>query len=287
MTAPRLMLCTDLDRTLLPNGAAPESALARKQFTRLVSHQHVILVYVTGRHQELVEAAISNYHIPRPNFVITDVGTKIYSLQDNQWDNWQAWETHIAADWGNHSHQALADVLADLKDLRLQEHTKQNNFKLSYYVPLQCNEQRLSQEINARLSRLGVHTTLVWSVDDPAGIGLLDILPLHAGKLAAIEFLREQLGYRHDETVFAGDSGNDLPVLTSALPAVLVANATDNVREAAVTQAESRGTQQQLYLARGNFMDMNGNYSAGIIEGVIHYHPELTSWLSTETEPSV
>ena len=80
--------------------------------------------------------------------------------------------------------------------------------------------------------------------------------------------------------MFAGDSGNDLPVLTSDVPAVLVHNAADNVREQALSDARAAGTLDQLYLAQGGFMGMNGNYSAGIVEGVIHYRPDLENWLS-------
>lgn len=34
----RLLLCTDLDRTLLPNGSEPESEQARKKFSQLAEH---------------------------------------------------------------------------------------------------------------------------------------------------------------------------------------------------------------------------------------------------------
>jgi hydroxymethylpyrimidine pyrophosphatase-like HAD family hydrolase len=34
----------------------------------------------------------------------------------------------------------------------------------------------------------------------------------------------QQQGFDHSNTVFVGDSGNDLPVLASAVPAILVAN---------------------------------------------------------------
>ncbi|MDH5258324.1 MAG: haloacid dehalogenase, partial [Gammaproteobacteria bacterium] len=53
----RLLLCTDLDRTLLPNGRQPESEQARKLFGRLASRPEVTLVYVTGRDPVLVEDA--------------------------------------------------------------------------------------------------------------------------------------------------------------------------------------------------------------------------------------
>jgi hypothetical protein len=89
----------------------------------------------------------------------------------------------------------------------------------------------------------------------------------------------QRTGHALGDTVFAGDSGNDLPVLASEIPAVLVANASAEVRREALAQAAARGHADALYIARGGFMDMNGNYTAGVLEGVVHYQPELRSWL--------
>ena len=44
-----LLLCTDLDRTLIPNGPQPESAQAREHFARFAAHPQVTLAYVSGR----------------------------------------------------------------------------------------------------------------------------------------------------------------------------------------------------------------------------------------------
>jgi hypothetical protein len=79
--------------------------------------------------------------------------------------------------------------------------------------------------------------------------------------------------------MFAGDSGNDLPVLASNIPSVLVANATGEVREDAVARARNAGNGEFLYLAKGGFLGMNGNYSAGILEGVFHFQPGLADWI--------
>ena len=35
-----------------------------------------------------------------------------------------------------------------------------------------------------------------------------------------------------------------------------------------------------LYVAKGDYLGMNGNYAAGILEGVTHYLPEMNTWLS-------
>ncbi|MCG2634423.1 MAG: haloacid dehalogenase, partial [Gammaproteobacteria bacterium] len=66
----------------------------------------------------------------------------------------------------------------------------------------------------------------------------------------------------------------DMEVLTSSIPAVLVANSDPEVKKEALQLAAASGHSAQLYIARGGYSHMNGNYSAGILEGVAHYHPE-------------
>jgi hypothetical protein len=84
----------------------------------------------------------------------------------------------------------------------------------------------------------------------------------------------EQLGFSLANTIFAGDSGNDLAVLASPIRSVLVANASDAVRQEARQLALNMGEIDALYIAKGGLLQMNGNYSAGILEGIVHYMPE-------------
>lgn len=274
----RLLLCTDLDRTVLPNGTQPESPDARERFGILAMRPEVTLAYVTGRHRMLVEKALACYSLPRPDYVVGDVGTTIYELSLEGWDSWADWQAEIGPDWAGLHRADLQEMFSDLTSLRLQEATKQNRFKLSYYVPLDVDREATTREMQIRLDGHGVHASLIWSVDEPAGIGLLDVLPASATKLHAVEFLMLRKGFLQAETVFAGDSGNDLPVLTSPLQSILVANAAAEVREEAVRLAAEKGTRKALYLARGDFAGMNGNYSAGILEGLAHYLPETEDW---------
>ncbi len=62
----RLLICTDLDRTLIPNGPQPESPGARRRFAILAERPEVTLAYVSGRHRALVEDAITTYRLPTP-----------------------------------------------------------------------------------------------------------------------------------------------------------------------------------------------------------------------------
>jgi hypothetical protein len=266
------ILFTDLDRTLIPNGTQPESPDALERFRQLVGREEITLVYVTGRHRALIEQAIAEFDLPRPDFAISDVGSTIYRIDGTGWQQWDEWDAHIAPDWCGLSHDELYLMLSVFSALRLQETEKQNRHKLSFYVARESGTPELLAEIDARLKQAGIRANLIWSIDELAGTGLLDVLPAGAGKLHAIEFLMAQMGCSREHAVFAGDSGNDLDVLGSRIPAVLVANAEEDIRRQAVGSAKP-GT---LYVAKGGYLGMNGNYSAGILEGLAHYWPEIT-----------
>ena len=146
-------------------------------------------------------------------------------------------------------------------------------------MPLQSDRDALSAVIRHRFEEAGIRATLIWSTDEPMGIGLLDILPERASKLHAVEALMKFSGFDYSNTVFCGDSGNDIEVLASRIPAVLVANGRADVKELARRLADEKGFGSQLYIAQGGYMGMNGNYSAGILEGIAHYHPDTTGWI--------
>jgi HAD superfamily hydrolase (TIGR01484 family) len=275
----RILICTDLDRTLLPNGKQPENPPARHLFRRLAARPEIATAYVTGRHRQLVLEAIDEYALPLPDYVIGDVGTSIYSIVKKQWRLWECWQNEIGISWQGLTHDALVAMFTDLASLHLQEAEKQNTYKLSYYVDPAVDVSQLLSVMQQRLDQKQIAATLVWSIDETTNTGLLDILPASATKRHAIEFLMAEEGYTLENTVFAGDSGNDLPVLTSPIHSVLVANATNEVRQQALQMAIAQGTQDALYLAHGTLLDMNGNYSAGILEGCVHYLPHTRDWI--------
>ena len=280
----RLLLCTDLDRTLIPNGPQAESPAARPLFEALVARPEITLAYVSGRDRSLVEDAIGAYRLPCPDFVIADVGSSIFSIGGmKEWRLDHAWTTEIAADWGDYDSAAVAGLLADLAELRLQEPARQNRYKLSYYTPVEAEHGALAGSILKRLRSRGIQARLIWSVDRLANVGLLDVLPARASKYHAIEALMRMQGFDCANTVFCGDSGNDLEVFASAIPSVVVANAPADVRKRASTEAKKAGHDAQLYVARGGFLGMNGNYSAGMLEGIAHYQPQTIDWMSSLT----
>jgi sucrose-6F-phosphate phosphohydrolase len=282
MALTKLLLCTDLDRTLLPNGEFPEHPAARPLFGKLCARSEVTLVYVSGRHLQLVEEAIAEYAIPCPDFIISDVGTKIYQSVAGGWRHQPDWQQQIASDWQGKSPQQLHQVLGGHPELTLQEAAKQNDFKLSYYVSLAVESVPLLRWAERQLEKIGVAASLIWSIDEQEHRGLLDVLPRSASKLQAIEFLQQRLPERSQLTIFAGDSGNDLSILTSSIPAILVANASAELKQQAQQLAAVNGYAATLYLARPLRSPLDGNYAAGILQGVAYFAPQYTAWLDQE-----
>ena len=277
----QLLLCTDLDRTLLPNGEQAESPRAKELFERLVGREEVTLAYVTGRHRGLIEQAIQEYDLPLPDFAIGDVGTTIYQVSasglPSGWTSCSDWQEHLSASWPVVNTELLKSQLQTFLELTLQEAEKQNRFKISFYVQFDLDSTRLTQlklTVQERTAEYGLDANLIWSVDQENRVGLLDILPVKANKLKAIEYLMQRHNFQNQDTLFAGDSGNDMDVFRSSIPSVLVANAEPEIKRWALGRDG-----ENLYVASGNLFELNGNYRAGILEGACHYWPEVRQWL--------
>jgi sucrose-6F-phosphate phosphohydrolase len=270
-----LLLCTDLDRTLIPNGDEPESPGARALFARLVARDDVTLAYVSGRHLALIEEAIASWTLPAPDFAVADVGATIHVRERGEWRRARAWDDLIGRDWQGASGDRIHELLLDLPSLKRQPPERQSVHKLSYFHPGTARPEGLLTAVRSRLVAAGFRSNVIWSVDVAAGTGLIDILPRGANKRRAVAYLAERGVFATDEVVFAGDSGNDLDVLLSPFPAVLVANAEDEMRR----RTRQAAPADSIHFARGGRFGMNGNYAAGILEGVAHFVPGLGVWL--------
>ncbi|MDD2941747.1 MAG: HAD-IIB family hydrolase [bacterium] len=279
-----LFICTDLDRTLIPNGHEAESPMAREIFRHLSTLPEVSIAYVTGRSFPLTIEAISRFELPQPDCIVCDVGTRIFVRQQGLFLEDEKWSNILAKCWPFETPLELDQKLRDtsctaLTPLTLQEPEKQSRFKLSYYFQIGENSNQLVSGVKQTLDMLSFEATVVGSIDEVKRRGLLDILPIAASKLRAVEHLISKLGHSHEQTIFSGDSGNDLDVMISHLPSVLVANASTSVKEEAHRLSHSRNLGQSLYVATGGYLGMNGNYSAGIIEGVAHFFPDYNAYL--------
>jgi sucrose-6F-phosphate phosphohydrolase len=280
----KILLCSDLDRTLIPNGYQKESADARAVFRRLAEHPDIYLAYVSGRDRKLILDAIAEFYLPMPDYAIGDVGTTLYRIIDGNWRLSDDWSNEIAKDWQGLSPQELVEFFQDMGKIWPQEAEKQKRYKLSFYTDQNMDHPRLINDIRFILTEKRVPANIIWSVDQTGTKGFLDILPARANKLHAIQFLMQQERFPENRTVFAGDSGNDLDVLTSGLQTILVKNAMDEVRKEAVETLSAKNLLHRLYFPKGNFWGMNGNYAAGVMEGLVHFIPESGEVVASAVE---
>ncbi len=262
------ILATDLDRTLLPNGKWEADVNAIDLFNELTQQQEVLVVYVTGRNLNLTENAIRQYGVRFPDVLCGDVGTSIRKYKDGEWHFDEGWITHVKHASPRWDANAIRDAVAKVDGMREQESEHLNQFKQSYYVEHERNEEIL-REVD-QLVKGKFDEVIVYSFDSQDGKGLLDFLPASATKQTALEYVAEEFGCPKQEVVFCGDSGNDIFPLTAGFSGVLVRNADDQL-VANVKKAMDDNPGLRAYFAKGGFKGLNGNYTSGVIEGAYHY----------------
>ncbi len=265
-----IILATDLDRTLLPDGPYPDDESLKTLFDALNDIPHT-LVYVTGRNLNMVLDAIEKYKIPIPDFLIAEVGTSMFVKKDNVLIPEKSWSEYIMSHEQKWNREDIVNTIGTRHNLTLQETKKQNDFKISYYLPHDANRTETMSYINTNLKKIGVDANILWSVDPLAdSVGLIDILPKTATKATAIEFLRKQKDLSKDAVIYCGDSGNDILPLTRGYYSILVNNAPEDVKKTVIEKVAKNGDINLLYIASGA-REHNGNYASGIIEGLLHF----------------
>jgi hypothetical protein len=262
-------IATDLDRTLLPNGNQPYDNSMRL-FTKIVKNEKLGLIFVTGRHLKLIEQAIRKYHTPHPDYAIAEVGTTIYKQEKGKFIEDKEWIKTVASLTKGWDLNAFKEMLSVIKDTRLQEEDKQNQFKLSYYIDNLEKSELIVKDVTRLIKPACPDATIVYSVDETHDIGLLDILPKHATKLTALEYLRKKLKLKRKQVIYCGDSGNDILPLTSRYRSILVRNAIKEVRNTVKNLCLEKDCTDLLYNAQG-YKKLNGYYVSGIIEGLIKF----------------
>jgi len=272
------LLCTDLDRTLLPNGEQSESALARPLLWHMLNTHDIKLAYVSGRDLGRVLDAIDEYGLQVPDIIVADVGSSIYLPEEGSWVNSETWQSSIATDWNGLTGDDIKELLNDVDGLTRQEPSRQSMLKTSYYFPLDTDRALLRKRVKNELQTKQVNASLVMSDDLEKQVGLLDVLPRQATKSGAVSFIRAMLGVAQADTLFAGDSGNDVAALVSGVASVAVANADADTRGAIERESVSLGTTDSTFQAVGGLnvagnVELNGNYAAGILEGLMHFRP--------------
>ncbi|WP_286887021.1 HAD-IIB family hydrolase [Aneurinibacillus sp. UBA3580] len=205
------LLATDLDGTLVGDEAALRALL------RYYDEQpyNVVLIYNTGRHLCSALSLLSQEKLPRPDILITDVGTEIYYGEELEPD--KEWRSKIAAWWRPAEIERIASECPGLipQDIPVRH-------RLSYTV----QDVAAVREVESRLKKAQIpHKLIVSSGRD------VDILPPICGKGEALRYVLESRGWCDANVLVAGDSGNDHEMITLGYPAVIVGNAQQELLE--------------------------------------------------------
>lgn len=264
-----IILATDLDRTLLFNGRQEYDG-SMERLKRILADESFRLVFVTGRNKKDVESAIEEFSTPKPEAVIGNVGTTLFFYKGMNLVEDLSWPEFIAKNTPHWNTDRFREQMSVFAGLRQQEEDKQNPFKLSYYIDDLKNSDIIISDATKIIKSSCEEAVIVYSIDETHNIGLFDILPRCATKVAALEHLRKKWGSKIGDVVYAGDSGNDLLPLTFGYKSILVANAIPQIKNAVKELSIQKGISDSLYIARG-YKKLNGNYVSGIVEGLIGF----------------
>lgn len=203
-----LVLATDLDGTFLGGSEASRRSL----YSWIENNRHMVgLVFVTGRDPGYIRGLIRGKGIPRPDYVVGDVGTTIASVDhDHMLTPIAELEAEIATAW-NDASARVQSALHRIRGLRLQ--STGFRYRVSYDLDAEDFDDK--------------------ALDIVAGLGLdalvsadryFDVLPKGVSKGPSLLRLLAHLGVENNRCLVAGDTLNDLSMLSLGLPSVAVGN---------------------------------------------------------------
>ena len=203
-----LVLATDLDGTFL--GGSKED---RSRFYEWIEahRDRVGLIFVTGRDPEFITELTRLRGVPRPDFVVGDVGTTIAEVDaDHELAPIETLEAQISAAWQG-SGARVRRALEDVSGLTLQP------TEFRYRVSYDLTVETFDNDALALVEELGLDALI-------SDNRYFDVLPKGISKGPSLLRLLSHLGVRHDRTLVAGDTLNDFSMLSLGLPAVAVGN---------------------------------------------------------------
>lgn len=233
------ILATDLDGTLVGD---PEGLQQLLEFYEEQVYD-VSLIYITGRYFNSALSLLKEENLPIPDILVTDVGSSIYV--GASFDQDLEWEKRMLVNWKPEEIDAIASTIPGL--------TKQPMFlekRCSYYV----TEAKPVEDFKNKLAASGIPHKLIFS-----GGKDVDVVPEESGKGRALQYLLDKYEVQDAKLLVAGDSGNDLEMLTLGFPSVIVGNAQPELLESEM--------HPRIFRAKKGF-------AGGIHEAWTHFHSE-------------
>jgi sucrose-phosphate synthase len=232
---------TDIDQNLLGStvGLARLTELMRKH------HSRTVFGIATGRGLTSALSAIKAHKIPRPDVLITSLGTEIRYGPNLIEDEF--WAEHIDFMWNP---RAIRRVLSEFEGIEPQPRQNQSAFKISYYYDPAIAPSL--DEINAELHRDELTVNVLHSFGQ-----FLDIVPKRASKGEALRYFARSSGTALRRILVAGGSGADEDMMRGNTLAVVVANRHHE-------ELSGLDERDDIYFA-------SKPHALGIIEAIEHY----------------
>ena len=241
---PKKLIVVDIDETIVCENN-DNSGIS--EFSTIIENRdkNTLFAYATGRNIKSIEEIVNAYSLPKADFYISSVGSAIYH-EFNNGSKDCCWDYYIRKKWNIYN---IKRALENFEGLSLQGVDDQSKTKLSYFTDEHnFNYDHLIDRLRKQLDKI----TVIHSHN-----AYLDILPIKASKLKAIEFIAEKLEIKPEDIITAGDSGNDIDMLDGPFKSIIVSNHTDEV--------EYLKDKESCYFA-------TAPGAAGVVEGLKKLH---------------
>ncbi|MGX5816655.1 glucosylglycerol-phosphate synthase [Chitinophaga lutea] len=243
-----MILATDLDGTFLGGSKQHKEHL----YSIIRDNEHFRLIFVTGRGVESVLPLLSDPVIPRPDYIICDVGATV--LDGATLQPVQPIQNNIEHKWPGRQH--ILSQLRGVEGLRLQPVPQQR--RCSFFF----DDDSIRDKVSALENELNCDIIL------SAG-KFFDVLPRNVNKGTTLQHLVELLQVPGDEVLVAGDTLNDLSLYGRGFRGVVV-GAAEHALASAIADYDD------VFVS-----DTEG--AGGILEALEHF-PEFHSYHRTHEE---
>ena len=206
-----MLLATDLDGTFLAGD--PEDRLSLYQ--TIAAHPEIKLAYVTGRSLEAVLPLLADPTLPQPDYIIADVGATL--VHGDSLQPIQQLQSVVDARWPGET-----QVASVIEPFGLERQDVPQARRCSYFC---TPEQAANPALREIADELGCD--LLYSAEL-----YLDFLPKGVNKGSSLQALADWLELSHDQVLAAGDTLNDLSMLSASFHGVCVGESETALLEA-------------------------------------------------------
>lgn len=258
------ILVADLDGTLLGGDAADR----RRLHAALARHPEVTVVFATGRGLPSVREALRDPLLPRPRWIIADVGSSV--IDGVHLAPIEALQAQLRAGWPGA--QRVRTALDRFPALTYQHGVAQDG-RCSFYL----RPEQLTRQITDAVQALGC--AWLYSADR-----YFDVLPPGVCKGSALAALAREHHWPMASVLVAGDSLNDLSLFQLGAHGVIVGNA-EPALLAAVAASDTVHRPEQ----RGAAGVLSALQDLGWVQRdyplVVGYHRSPVSWTPGGWQP--